>query len=122
MLGAAWVSMLAVMSRMPGRLRPGGGRGQQGRALLKHYRGAPVATNDVPMDRWSPQEVSAHMAYMSDFAHRLEGTGEFVDVESTERAIELAGDFSVEPGAGGRPIREWQEARPFLDDRPNAGE
>ena len=47
--------------------------------LLKHYRGAPAAVNDVPMDRWSPDEISAHMRYMNDFAARLERTGEFVD-------------------------------------------
>jgi hypothetical protein len=47
--------------------------------LLKHYRGAPTAVNDVPMDRWTPQEVSDHIRFMNDFAARLEGTGEFVD-------------------------------------------
>jgi hypothetical protein len=36
--------------------------------LLKHYRGAPAAVNDVPMDRWKPDEVEAHIAYMNDFA------------------------------------------------------
>jgi hypothetical protein len=47
--------------------------------LLKHYRGAPTAVNDVPMDRWSPQEVSDHIRFMDDFAARLERTGEFID-------------------------------------------
>jgi hypothetical protein len=47
--------------------------------LLKHYRGAPTAVNDVPMDRWTPGEVSDHIAFMNDFAARLEETGEFVD-------------------------------------------
>ena len=28
--------------------------------LLKHYRGAPASVNDVPMDRWTPEEVDAH--------------------------------------------------------------
>ena len=46
--------------------------------LLKHYRGAPAPENDVPMDRWTPEEVEAHIKYMQDFATRLEGTGEFV--------------------------------------------
>ena len=108
--------------------------------LLKHYRGAPAAVNDVPMDRWSPDEVEAHIRYMNDFAARLEGTGEFIDgqalspdgmwvrsdgegrppvtdgpfaetkdliagwmvidVDSYERAIELAGELSAAPGAG----------------------
>ncbi len=44
--------------------------------LLKHYRGAPASVNDVPMDQWTPEEISAHVHYMHDFAARLEGTGE----------------------------------------------
>ena len=40
--------------------------------LLKHYRGAPAAVNDVPMDKWTPAEVAAHIQYMNDFASRLE--------------------------------------------------
>ncbi len=40
--------------------------------LLKHYRGAPAAVNDVPMDQWTPEEVDAHMQFMRDFAARLE--------------------------------------------------
>ena len=122
--------------------------------LLKHYRGAPAAVNDVPMDQWTPEEISAHIQYMHDFAARLEKTGEFVDsqalapegtcvrydgegrppvtdgpfaetkdliagwmvidVDSYERAVELAGELSAAPGAGGRPIHEWLELRPFL--------
>lgn len=31
--------------------------------LLKHYRGAPAAVNDVPMDRWTPDEVTAHVIH-----------------------------------------------------------
>jgi hypothetical protein len=123
--------------------------------LLKHYRGGPTPTTDQPpMDRWTPDEVDAHLRYMSDFAKRLVGTGEFVDaqalspggtfvrydgegrppvtdgpfaetkdlvagwmiidVESWERAVELAGEMSAAPGAGGAPIHEWLEVRPFL--------
>ena len=47
--------------------------------LLKHYRGAPDAVNNVPMDQWTPQEVEDHVRYMGDFAARLESTGEYVD-------------------------------------------
>ncbi|MEV7143021.1 YciI family protein [Streptomyces tauricus] len=122
--------------------------------LLKHYRGAPASLNDVPMDRWTPEEVSAHARYMSDFAERLEANGEFVDsqalsaegtfvrhdgegrppvtdgpfaetkdliagwmvidVETYERALEVAGELSAAPGAGGKPVQEWLEVRPFL--------
>ncbi|KNB53199.1 YciI family protein [Streptomyces caatingaensis] len=122
--------------------------------LLKHYRGAPASVNDVPMDQWAPEEVTAHVQYMNDFAARLKKTGEFVDslalapegawvrydgegrpplvdgpfaeakdlvagwtiidVDSRERAVELAGELSAAPGAGGKPIHEWLEVRPFL--------
>jgi len=122
--------------------------------LLKHYRGAPPSVNDVPMDQWTPEEITAHITYMGEFAARLEGTGEYVDgqalapegrwvrydgegrppvtdgpfaetkdliagwmvidVETHERAIELAGELSAAPGAGGRPIHEWLEVRPFM--------
>jgi hypothetical protein len=130
--------------------------------LLKHYRGAPAAVNDVPMDQWTPDEVSAHVQYMNDFAKRLEETGEFVDgqalspdgmwvrsdgegrppvtdgpfaetkdliagwmvidVDSRERAVELAGELSAAPGAGGKPIHEWLEVRPFLGEAPTISE
>jgi hypothetical protein len=126
--------------------------------LLKHYRGAPAAVNDVPMDRWTPEEISAHVRYMEDFASRLESAGEFVDgqalapegawvrydgagrppvtdgpfaetkdliagwyvidVDSYERAVELAGELSAAPGAGGKPIHEWLEVRPFYGAPP----
>jgi hypothetical protein len=126
--------------------------------LLKHYRGAPASVNDVPMEQWTPEEISAHVKYMEDFAARLEETGEFVDhnalspegtfvrydgegrppvtdgpfaetkdliagwmvidVESYERAVELAGELSAAPGAGGRPIHEWLEVRPFYGVAP----
>lgn len=130
--------------------------------LLKHYRGAPAPVNDVPMDRWTPEEVTAHMRYMTDFNERLEATGEYVDsqalspqgtfvrsdgegrppitdgpfaetkdliagwviidVETYERALELAGELSEAPGAGGEPIREWLEIRPFFSELPTVTE
>ncbi|MER7862133.1 YciI family protein [Amycolatopsis japonica] len=121
--------------------------------LLKHYRGAPAAVNDIPMEQWAPEEVTAHIDYMRDFATRLVETGEYVgeqalapegtfvrydgegkppvtdgpfaetkdliagfmiiDVDSYERALELAGELSAAPGAGGKPIHEWLELRPL---------
>jgi hypothetical protein len=130
--------------------------------LLKHYRGAPEHVNNVPMDRWTPQEVTAHIQYMRDFAAKLEGTGEFVDaqalapegawvrydgegrppvtdgpfaetkdliagwmvidVDSYERALERAAELSAAPGAGGRPIHEWLELRPFMAEPPTITE
>jgi hypothetical protein len=47
--------------------------------LLKHYRGAPEAVNDVPMDQWTPHEIEDHLRYIADFATWLESTGEYVD-------------------------------------------
>ena len=42
-----------------------------------------------------------------------------IDVDSYARAIELAGELSAAPGAGGEPIHEWLEVRPFLTAPPN---
>ncbi len=58
------------------------------------------------MDQWTPEEVSAHMQYMSDFADRLEGTGEFVDGQA------LAPD--------GMCVRYDGEGRPPVTDGPFA--
>lgn len=41
-----------------------------------------------------------------------------IDVDSYERAVELAGELSAAPGAGGEPIHEWLEVRPFLTHSP----
>jgi hypothetical protein len=124
--------------------------------LLKHYRGAPAPTNDVPMDKWTPDEITAHVQFMEDFAAKIQGTGEYVDsqalapegswvryggegrppitdgpfpetkdliagwmiidVDTHERALELAGELSAAPGAGGRPVEEWLELRPFMTE------
>ena len=45
-----------------------------------------------------------------------------VDVDSYDRAIELAGELSAAPGAGGEPIHEWLEVRPFLTHPPTITE
>jgi hypothetical protein len=131
--------------------------------LLKHYRGGPTPNVDfAPMDKWTPEEVDAHLQYMTDFAVRLKESGEFVDmqalgpegtfvrhdgagrppvtdgpfaetkdliagwyvidVDSWDRAVELAGELSAAPGPGGTPINEWLEVRPFLTDAPRATE
>jgi len=42
-----------------------------------------------------------------------------IDVDSQERAIELAGELSAAPSAGGQPLGEWLEVRPFLELPPN---
>jgi hypothetical protein len=45
-----------------------------------------------------------------------------IDVETYERALELAGELSAAPGAGGKPIHEWLEVRPFLTEQPTVTE
>lgn len=37
-----------------------------------------------------------------------------IDVESWDRAVELAGELSAAPGAGGKPLHEWLEVRPVM--------
>ncbi|MFF1840107.1 YciI family protein, partial [Streptomyces sp. NPDC058231] len=45
-----------------------------------------------------------------------------IDVDSHGRAVELAGELSAAPGAGGKPIHEWLEVRPFLAAPPTITE
>jgi hypothetical protein len=131
--------------------------------LLKHYRSDKAPMIELPpMDRWTPEEVDAHIGFMRDFADRLRGTGEYVDgqalapdgafvrydgegrapvvdgpfaetkdliagwmmidVESWERAVELAGELSAAPGPRGEPIHEWLEVRPLLTQTPKFSE
>ena len=45
-----------------------------------------------------------------------------IDVDSHDRALELAGELSAAPGAGGKPIHEWLEVRPFLSAPPTVTE
>ena len=45
-----------------------------------------------------------------------------IDVDSWDRAVQLAGELSAAPGADGKPIHEWLEVRPFLSDSITATE
>jgi hypothetical protein len=132
--------------------------------LLKHYRGGPDRTDygNVPMSDWTPEEISAHIAFMDHVADTLRERGEYVegqalspdgtfvrydgegrppvtdgpfaetkdliagwmviDVETHDRALELAAELSAAPGAGGRPIHEWLELRPFHGEQGPATE
>ncbi|MCZ2804449.1 YciI family protein [Modestobacter sp. VKM Ac-2983] len=45
-----------------------------------------------------------------------------IDVDSYERAVELAGELSAAPGPGGEPIREWLELRPVMSEPPTVTE
>ncbi|SDT31144.1 YciI family protein [Microlunatus soli] len=45
-----------------------------------------------------------------------------IDVDSWDRAVELAGDLSAAPGPGGTPLHEWLEVRPFMTESSSATE
>ena len=45
-----------------------------------------------------------------------------IDVETYERAVEVAGAYSAAPGPGGKPICEWLEVRPFYGSAPTVAE
>ena len=71
--------------------------------LLKHYRGGPApAVECTPMDKWTPEEVDAHIQFMRDFAARLEGTGEFVEGQ----ALAPEGTFVRYDGEGRPPVTD----------------
>jgi len=70
--------------------------------LLKHYHGGPAPVCDVPMDQWTPEEISAHMKYMGDFAASLVGSGEFVDGQ----AVAPEGTFVRFDGQGRPPVTD----------------
>ena len=76
--------------------------------MLKHYRGAPASVNDVPMDRWTPEEVSAHLRFMDDFAARLEASGELV----TSQALAPTGTWVRYDGEGRAPVTDGPFAEP----------
>lgn len=70
--------------------------------LLKHYRGAPAAANNVPMDQWAPEEITAHVQFMEDFAARLESNGEFV----AAHALSPEGQWVSSDPASGQPVTD----------------
>ena len=45
-----------------------------------------------------------------------------VDVDGWDRAVELAGELSLAPGKGGKPIHEWLEVRPFYGSPTATGD
>ena len=45
-----------------------------------------------------------------------------IDVDSYDRALELAAELSAAPGPGGEPLHEWLEVRPLLDLPPTVTE
>jgi hypothetical protein len=112
------------------------------------------------MSEWTPDEITAHMAFQREVADMLRERGEFVDaqalspqgsyvryggpdvppvvdgpfpeakeliagwfaidVDSEDRAHEIAAYVSSAPGKDSQPIHEWIEVRPFMDEPPAA--
>jgi hypothetical protein len=73
--------------------------------LLKHYRHngpKPVPGTDVMMDQWTPEEITAHIDYMSRFAEKLVESGEFV----SEGALLPEGTFVRYDGEGRPPVTD----------------
>src|ERR1700710_3058781 len=108
--------------------------------LLKHYSGGPEPHHPFPpMDQWAPEDVEAHFAFLRNVSELLEANGEdaapvttdgplpetsdlvagwyMVDVESHERAVEIAAHISSEPGPGGEPLYEWIDVREIMFER-----
>jgi hypothetical protein len=101
-----------------------------------------------PMDEWAPEDVEAHMAFQhhvdaqalapartwvryggedaapvtTDGPHPetsdLVAGWWMIDVDSRERAVELAAYVSSEPGPGGEPMYEWIDVREVMWERP----
>ena len=71
--------------------------------LLKHYRGGPnPAVEYAPMDRWTTEEVDAHMQYMNDFAKPAwKDSGEYVE----SQALSADGAW-VRDGEGRPPVTD----------------
>ena len=72
--------------------------------LLKHYRGGPERTDygTIPMEQWTPEEVSDHIAFMHQVADDLRERGEFVDAQ----ALSPDGTFVRYDGPGRPPVTD----------------
>ncbi|MDO8145814.1 MULTISPECIES: YciI family protein [unclassified Isoptericola] len=72
--------------------------------MLKHYRGGPEQRPNAvqPMDRWTPQEVSDHIAFMDHVIDVLTERGEFVDAQ----ALSPEGTFVRFDGEGRPPVTD----------------
>ena len=113
--------------------------------LLKHYSGGPEPHHPFPpMDEWAPEDgelVGAQALTPAQTWVRYGGpdaapvttdgplpeTSDLVagwymiDVESHERAVELAAYISSEPGPGGGPLYEWIDVREIMSGEPSDG-
>ncbi|CAM3177121.1 YciI family protein [Stackebrandtia soli] len=72
--------------------------------LLKHYRGGPKPhpNAEALMDQWTPEEISAHIAFMDKVADDLRERGEFV----SGQALAPEGEFVRYGGEGKPPVTD----------------
>ena len=78
--------------------------------LLKHYRGGPDPYRPVPpMDQWAPEDVEAHMTFLSEVSKLLQDRGEYVDAQALTPA--RRGCATAGP-----------DAAPVIDRRPAPGD
>lgn len=78
--------------------------------LLKHYRGGPGGNPSisVPMDQWTPEEVSDHIGFMGHVVDTFQERGEFVD----SQALSRRGPLSASAGRAGRRSPTARSPRP----------
>lgn len=74
--------------------------------LLKHYHRttgpANVPGTDVPMEQWAPEEITAHIDFMRQWADEMTERGEFVDGQ----ALAPEGAFVRYDGEGRPPVTD----------------
>ena len=80
--------------------------------LLKHYRGGPEPLPScVPMSEWTPEEISAHIAFQYEVGRILRESGEFVDAQgvSPDGAYVRYGGPDAAPVVTDGPFPEAKE-------------
>ena len=71
--------------------------------LLKHYAGGPDQhPNCVPMSEWTPEEITAHIAFQRHVADLLRERGEFVDAQG----LSPEGTYVRYGGPGAAPVTD----------------
>jgi hypothetical protein len=72
--------------------------------FLKHYRGGPKQHPNAvaPMEEWTPDEISEHIAFMGRWADEMSERGEFVEGQ----ALAFEGEFVRYGGEGAAPVTD----------------
>ena len=87
--------------------------------MLKGAGHLPGGTITCPLHRWSYDGEGKPPVTDGPFAETKDLIAGWmvIDVDTQERALELAAELSAAPGAGGQPIHEWLEVRPFMGEQ-----